>query len=646
MSAWMLPALILIPLLSAAVVGYFRNAWPKATISWVASGSVFVTFLITLGFLLQFLSGNHQTVTFQMPNMAPLLPTWGFMMDSLSLWWMLVVTGCGFLIHLYSNGYMVDDPSYGRFMAKMNYFIFAMSLLVISDNFAGLLMGWANVGLASYMLIGFYIKKPSASSAAMKAFVMNMIGEVGMIAGIAFIYMTYGTLNFAEVFGRVQNGMGLEMLNLIGVLLLIGAIAKSAQFPLHTWLPHAMEGPTPVSALIHAATMVTAGVYLVSRAWPIYMAAESASLMVAWIGGIGALMGAVIAAGQNDIKRVLAFSTMSQIGYMFLGNGLGAYVAADFHFFTHAFFKAALFLTAGIVVHHYHGDQDIRKMGGLWQRDKFAGYAFGIGALALIGIPPFAGFWSKDEILLAAYHHNTALFVVGIMAAFMTAFYNVRLFSLVFFGQPYTEQVKALGKRQASATRRTAAHDHGHGQGAQAHSHHDHGTPITQKIAVGTLVALSVVGGLIALPHWQFSFLESAYVGSGMEVEKIDWAIAAVVTLIGLMGAGLSWYLFGPKGVRRMAELNPLAKPGPLVRMLYFDEIYDLTVVQPVKVVSDFFSVVGDGRIIDGTIHGLAGAARSLGEQFRAAQTGQIRRYALYLFGGVAAMLVYFIAYV
>lgn len=628
MGAWMLPAIILIPLLSAAVVGYFRNTWSKTMVSWVASGSVFVSFALVVSLFVQFL-GNHEPIRAGLTTWGPFLDL-GLVADSLSLWWMLVVTGCGFLIHVYSTGYMHDDESFGRFMAKLNFFIFAMSLLVLSDNFAGLLMGWANVGLASYLLIGFYIKKPAAQNAAIKAFVMNSLGEVGLIAGIAYIYLNYGTLKFTEVFAKV--GVAPQAANLIGILLLVGAVAKSAQMPLHTWLPYAMEGPTPVSALIHAATMVTAGVYLVSRAWPIYQVAETASLAVAWVGGIGALFGALVAAGQMDIKRVLAFSTLSQIGYMFMGNGLHAYVAADFHFFTHAFFKAALFLTAGIVVHHYNGDQDIRKMGGLAAKDKFAFWSFLIGALALIGIVPFAGFFSKDEILLAAYHGNKPLFVIGMLAALMTAFYNVRLLALVFFGKPYA--AKAVGKKKASA----AAEHHDH--------EHHHETPGSMKWPVAILVALSVVGGWIFFPHWQISFLESSFVGLPLEAEPINMVVAGLAMALAVVGGGVAWYLYGPNGVRREAELNLNAKGGILYNMFYFDAIYDALIVQPMMGLAKFIANMFDPKVVDFIVDGLGMLAAGIGSGLRALNSGYVRRYTLTLFTGVAVMLVYFIFYV
>jgi NADH-quinone oxidoreductase subunit L len=632
----LLPLIVLIPLLGAAVVGYFRNTWSKTAISVVSCSTVFASFVMVLVLLVQYL-GNPEPITNSFTNWGKFLD-FGLLADSLSLWWMVVVTGCGFLIHVYSTGYMREDPSFGRFMAKLNYFIFAMSLLVLADNYAGMLMGWANVGLASYLLIGFYFTKPSASAAAMKAFIMNSLGEVGMVAGIALMYGSYRTLKFDEVFAMAAKAPHLN--TTIGLLLLVGAIAKSAQFPLHTWLPYAMEGPTPVSALIHAATMVTAGVYLVSRSWPIYATSPTALLTVAWIGAIGALFGAVVAAGQNDIKRVLAFSTMSQIGYMFLGNGLGAYVAADFHFFTHAFFKAALFLCAGIVVHHYNGDQDIRKMGGLAKKDAFAAWVFGIGALALIGIVPFAGFWSKDEILLAAWNQsNWGLFTAGMLAAMLTAFYNVRLYSLVFLGQPYEAEAKVQPKRNASA-KAHAGHADAHG-----HEHH-HETPAAMKWPVAILAVLSVVGGLIALPGWHITFLEHSFEGLHLEHEGINWTVAGIATAVAVIGALVSWYLYGPKGVLRVSERDLNKKAGPLLRMFYFDDLYEWIVIIPIQAIGQFASEIGDAKFIDGIVNGLGSVAAWVGGGLRQLQDGYIRRYALTVFVGVALMLLYFVLYV
>ncbi|MFB5083132.1 NADH-quinone oxidoreductase subunit L [Symbiobacterium thermophilum] len=642
--AWMLPAIVVVPLLSAAIVGYFRNTWSKSLVSWVACGSVAISFALTVAVAAQYWGGGA---------VAPIrsaLTSWGSLLDlglvadGLSLWWALVVTGAGLLIHIYSTAYMREDESYGRFMAKMNFFIFAMTLLVLSDNFVGLAMGWGCVGLASYMLIGFYFTRPGAQNAAIKAFVMNIIGEAGLFAGIAFIYANFGSFKFDDVFGAIAQGpVSASALNLIGLLLLIGAAAKSAQLPLHTWLPYAMEGPTPVSALIHAATMVTAGVYLVSRAYPIYEVATGAAMAVAWIGGLGALFGALVAAGQFDIKRVLAFSTLSQIGYMFLANGLGAYVAADFHFFTHAFFKACLFLAAGIVVHHYGGDQDIRHMGGLWYRDRFAGLTFGAAALALIGLPPFAGFFSKDEILLAAYSQGQwALFAIAIVAAGLTAFYNVRLFSLVFLGDAYVPPAKPAGKKRsrAQAAAEVAAHAHGHSHG------HDHATPAAMKWPVAILAVLSVVSGWLFFGHVQLTALEPAFPTLELHHESVNPVVAGLSVAVALAGGLISWYLYRPAGARRAVELDPLHKPGILYNMFYVDTLYDVAFVQPARATAEFVGDLFDPRGIDGVVNGLGALSRGLGGLLRRWQSGLVRSYVLTVFAGVLLVVAYYMFYV
>ena len=640
--AWMLPAIVVVPLLSAAIVGYFRNTWSKTTVSWVACGSVAAAFAMVVALAVQYYGpAGTEPIRSALTSWGG-LASLGLVADGLSIWWALVVTGAGLLIHIYSTAYMRDDESYGRFMAKLNFFIYAMSLLVLSDNFIGLAIGWGCVGLASYMLIGFYFTKPSAQNAAIKAFVMNIIGEAGLFAGIAFIYANFGSFKFTDVFGAIAQGQGsYAALNMIGLLLLIGAVAKSAQLPLHTWLPYAMEGPTPVSALIHAATMVTAGVYLVSRAYPIYEVATGAAMTVAWVGGLGALFGALVAAGQFDIKRVLAFSTLSQIGYMFLANGLGAYVAADFHFFTHAFFKACLFLAAGIVVHHYNGDQDIRHMGGLWYRDRFAAICFGLAALALIGLPPFSGFFSKDEILLAAYSQGQwALFVIAVLAAGLTAFYNVRLFSLVFLGDAWAPAAKVVGKKKGRA--QAAAHGHD----AHADHHHDHATPAAMKWPVAILAVLSVVSGWLFFGHYQLSALAPAFPTLELHHEAINPVVAGLSVAVALVGGLVSWYLYRPDGVRRALELDPLRKPGILYNMFYVDTLYDVLFVQPAKATAEFVGDLFDPRAIDGIVNGLGTLARELGGLLRHWQNGLVRSYALTVFGGVVLVVAYYVFYV
>ena len=372
--------------------------------------------------------GAHQHLFSWMPGFD-----FGLLLDPLSLIWALIITGVGFLIHVYSVGYMWNDNAIARFFAYMNFFVFAMLTLVLSDNFVGLLVGWGLVGLASYFLIGFWFFKPAAVAAARKAFVINVVGDVAIMFAIFMMFAKIGSTTFADVFTHVGALDG--WLFWTCLFLFIGAAAKSAQIPLHTWLPDAMEGPTPVSALIHAATMVTAGVYLVARCWPLWNASHDAQLLVGTIGGLTALVGALLGVAQWDIKRILAYSTMSQIGYMIMGVGVTAYQAGVAHFFTHAFFKACLFLGAGIVIHELADEQDIRRMGGMRSRAPVAFFAMFAAVLAISGFPGFAGFFSKDAVVFGALEHGHPwLYVVGIVTAGITAYYMFRLFFVTFFG--------------------------------------------------------------------------------------------------------------------------------------------------------------------------------------------------------------------
>lgn len=642
-----LPLIILFPLLGAFALFSLRHRLGRPAIAWLGSGAVFLAFLATLAALWQHVQGG-EALTWALPayHVGGAEFGFGFLGDAISLWFMLVVTGVGFLIHVYSAGYMAHEPDYGRYFAQLNYFIFAMSTLILADSFMFLAVGWANVGLASYMLIGFYFWRPAAAAAAMKAFVVNMFGEIFMFAGMGAVLLNYGSVHYYEVFEKVRDNP--YPATLIGLLLLVGACAKSAQLPLHTWLPDAMQGPTPVSALIHAATMVTAGVYLVARAYPIYQASETALMAVAVVGALSALLGALIAARQYDIKKVLAFSTMSQIGYMFLGNGVGAHSAALFHFMTHAFFKALLFLTAGIIIHELAGEQDIRKMGGLRQKQPFAYAMFAIGALALIGLPPFAGFFSKDEILTAAFAGgHYFLWVIGLLAAATTAFYNTRLFALVFWGEPLTVTVKS-GKKRSRQLAAAAAAQHDSAQH----------TPMTMKWPVAVLAALSAVGGLMAVPHaWNVPadfmhhyFGEFALAGAAGHAEP-GWAILSgligLVLLLAAIGIYTALRLYGPGGTRREAEQKTYGEPaGVLGKGLYFDELYEAIAVQPARALAAWAGEYFDARVIDGVINGLAWLAGRVSDWFTFLQTGFLRRYALTVFAGLVAVVAYFMFYV
>ncbi|MGE5589124.1 MAG: NADH-quinone oxidoreductase subunit L [Bacillota bacterium] len=688
MQSWFVLAIVLLPLLGAVlnlallVIGHVRGSYPsRAVAATIGAGAVGLAFVATLVSLWQLGSlPEGQSLHHLLTRIGPaggFSLDLGLVGDPLSLWFAFVVTGVGFLIHVYSAWYMAEDRSFHRFFIKLNYFIFAMSLLVMSDNFLGLLMGWANVGFASYSLIGFWFERPGPQAASIKAFVTNLIGEIGIMAGIWLIYKTFGTVGYDQVFAAVPGAVAAHpgALTAIGLLLLVGAAAKSAQLPLHVWLPDAMQGPTSVSALIHAATMVTAGVYLAARAYPIYQASPTALMAVAVVGAASALFGALVATSQNDIKRVLAYSTMSQIGYMMLGAGVGAYAASLFHFMTHAFFKALLFLVAGAIIHHLAGEQDIRRMGGLGKKMPFIYWTFLFGSLALAGIPPFAGFFSKDEILgevLATGH--PVLWAMGVAAAGLTAFYVARLFAITFAGQPYA--APKSGKKRGAAAHgsataaaavaqgtavdaRSAAIDAGHGVSSDAHSGHPpvhHGDPATMWLPLAILAGLSVIGGWMAIPgvtHLPANFLGEFFrhfavslePGAGHEAAEagVNWLAMGAVTVISLAGAAIGLWLYNPNGPRRQAAVDLTRREtGILSQAFYFDAIYDWIIVRPVQAIASFVGDVLDPKGIDGIIHGLAGLVAATGSWLRGLQSGFVRRYALSVMVGVVLLVIYF----
>jgi len=613
--------ILLFPLLGAAFLALGRNRLSRGAIGAIACLTVLASFALTLAALalLGGAGGALRQPLFTWASAGDLELRFGLHGDPLSLWWLVVVTGVGLLVHVYSVGYMAEEEGVGRYFAELNYFVFAMSLLVLADNFVGLLIGWANVGLASFMLIGYWNRRPEAAAAAKKAFQLNVIGEVGLILAFALIAGEFRSLQFDEVFARVGEASP-GVLTAIGLLLLAGAVAKSAQLPLHTWLPDAMQGPTPVSALMHAATMVTAGVYLMIRAFPIYQAAPVAMQAVAVVGAVTALFGAIVATRQHDIKKVLAFSTMSQLGYMMLGAGVGAYTASAFHFFTHAFFKALLFLGAGIVIHYLHGEQDIRKMGGIGREMPFAYWTFLAGVLAIAGAPPFAGFFSKDEILGAALSEGyTVLWLVGVAAAGLTAFYMARLFALVFAGEP------------------------------SGHRHSGHEPGATMSVPVAVLALLSVVAGLIGIPG--VTAVPEAFLGPVFEAyghhsphAAFGWPVLAVL-LVAAVGAGLAVRVYGPAGRGREREVAQAGKPaaGAVANGFYLDALYQQGIGGLVNAFASLVGSILDPYIIDGVVNGTGALAKSAGAGLRRLHSGYVRRYALTVFFGVAVFMLYFI---
>jgi NADH-quinone oxidoreductase subunit L len=538
--------------------------------------------------------------------------------DQLSIVMMLIVTGVSSLIIAYSVGYMDGEDEERRFFAYMSVFVFSMLLLVQGGNLLLLLAGWGMVGLSSYLLIGYYQDRESASKAAKKAFVMNAFGDATMALALFLLIQHTGKLDYTGVFAASPHGGAIA--NLIALGLLGGALAKSAQIPLHTWLPDAMEGPTPVSALIHAATMVTAGVYLIVRCHPLFENAYVIEDLAAGLGAATLVMAGLIALVQTDIKRVIAYSTMSQIGYMFVGAGLGAYPNAMFHLMTHAFFKALLFLAAGIAIHAVVGEQDIRKLAGVGKLMPFTKWVFVVGSLALVGIFPFAGFFSKDAIIAASLDrgwYGDVIYAACLAGAFLTGVYAFRLVFIVFTGEP-------------SAFVRE-----------HFHSHHGQEGPISMLWTVGTLGVLSVVGGLLQFaPVWHLlsTWLDPVDAPIAEATNAQEWVTSALAILIGLAGIGLAWAMYGAKRVKVPRSLRLFEKK------FYWDELYDLIWYRTGDLVARGFYALVETPLIGGSIAAVTGVVGLGSHELSAAQNGLVRSYALALAGGLAVLTVVFLA--
>ena len=541
----------------------------------------------------------------------------GFWLDRLSGLMALIVTGVGSLIHVYSTGYMKEDRSYARYFAYLNLFLFFMLLLVLGKSLLVLFVGWEGVGLASFLLIGFWFEDPEKAKAGKKAFIANRVGDGAFLLGMFLLYGALGTLDLGSINRAFLLGPAPAVsASLVALLLFIGATGKSAQIPLYVWLPDAMAGPTPVSALIHAATMVTAGVYMVARLSGLYMHAPDVSQLIAIVGGATALFAATIAVVQTDIKKVLAYSTVSQLGYMFLALGVGAYGVAIFHLTTHAFFKACLFLGAGSVIHALGGEQDIRKMGGLWKRIPVTFFTFAVATAAIAGIPPLAGFWSKDAILWYAFASekggSPALWAVGAFTALLTAFYMFRLLWVTFLGKPRMSPEVA---------------------------HHVHESPRSMTSVLVVLAALSAVGGLLAVPRFLEPMLPLPSIPEALEHLERPLLFGSVA--IALLGLALAAFMYR-EDLWRGERLSHLF--APIHRLLwnkyYVDELYAAAIVRPLHLVSDrVFLRLGDKALIDGTLHGLAGLARLVAAGLSRVQTGSVQLYALLVLLGGALVL-------
>jgi len=621
----------LAPLGGALAITLLGESSSRRTAAWISTLSVFVAFGGAVASFVGLLGRDHEE-----REVVTTAWTWlatgsfdvglSLLVDPLSVTMMLIVSGVGGLIVLYSIGYMHGDPEERRYFAYMSLFVFSMLLLVQAGNFLLLLAGWGLVGLASYLLIGFWHERPAAVAAAKKAFVMNAFGDATMALAFFVLIWQTGTLDFETAF-EGAGGMSQTVVDLVALGLLGGAVAKSAQIPLHTWLPDAMEGPTPVSALIHAATMVTAGVYLIVRAHPIFELAPSISDLAAGLGAITLLVAGLVALVQTDIKRVIAYSTMSQIGYMFLGAGLGAYGNGMFHLLTHAFFKALLFLAAGLVIHHLANEQDIRKMGGLRRAMPRTYVAFLVGSLALVGIPPLSGFFSKDSILasaLASGGYGQLLFAAGLAGALLTGIYTFRLLFVVFLGEP---------------SPLVHEHDHGpaHGEG-----------PWTMTVPVAALAVLAVVGGWIQIAgiwHPFGEWLDPIAVGREhlALVEPTvtqDYVTSALAVGLGVVGIAVAWMLYGS---RKWAVPRFAAVQETLEHKFWFDELYDAIFFRPAVFVSGLVRGGIEEPLIGGSISGVTLGAREAGGALGDAQTGYLRTYALAIAGAVAVLVVVFI---
>jgi NADH-quinone oxidoreductase subunit L len=599
-----------------------------------------------------------------------------FLLDPLSAIMVLVVTGVGFLIHLYSTGYMAEDPSVRRFFLYLNLFMFAMLTLVLADNFLLMFVGWEGVGLCSYLLIGFWYEKQSATDAGKKAFIVNRIGDFGFILGLMFLFGYTGSVNYERVFaaaphvfgpgaatlGALFSGAGVPAITIATLLLFLGATGKSAQLPLYVWLPDAMEGPTPVSALIHAATMVTAGVYMVARSHVLFLMSPASMEVVAIVGAATALMAATIGLAQNDIKRVLAYSTVSQLGYMFFACGVGAFGAGIFHVMTHAFFKALLFLGAGSVIFGMHHEQDMRKMGGLAPKMPVTHATMLIATIAIAGIPPFAGFFSKDEILHMAFatgHYG--VWLAGVLGAVLTAFYMFRLYVLTFRGKPRFEE-HAPSLHDAHVAAEHAAHGHGGHGGHDDHGHdHGHGGPVkespwTMTLPLSVLAVLSVIGGFVGMPFQQGGHLLDRWLrpvmeGGGVEPVAVhemshaaEWGLIALSVAVAATGIAMAFqaYLFRPQLATALRERFP-GLHRTLENKYGVDEFYWATIVRPIHRFSIMLWTFWDEVIVDGTVNGVGQVVEVGSGILRLFQTGYVGTYALFIALGVLALLLHFL---
>lgn len=619
----------LFPLIGFLLNGLFYKSMPKTLAGIIGSGTILASFAVALGIFFEVKNGTVPdggiVQVFNFISVGEFNIPFAFLVDELSAMFLLIITGIGFLIHVYSTSYMHDDAGYTKYFAYLNLFVFSMLLLVLGANYVIMFIGWEGVGLASYLLIGFWFKNREYTNASKKAFIMNRIGDLGFLVGMMLVAVNFGTLSYAQFFPQLSGGIGSLSANghaisegltcAIALCFFIGATGKSAQIPLYTWLPDAMAGPTPVSALIHAATMVTAGIYMIARSSALFDLAPAIQNLIAIIGLATLLISASIALKQNDIKKVLAYSTVSQLGYMFLALGVGAYVGSLFHVMTHAFFKALLFLGSGSVIHAMSGEQDMRKMGGLGKSMPITKITFLIGCLAIAGFPGFSGFFSKDEILATVFAKSPVMYGFALVGAMMTAFYMFRAFFMTFSGNF---------------------------RGTEEQKHHLHESPIAMTLPLIILAVLSVVGGLIGLPHvMSHHHLLSEYLAPVVKnfepahlEASMEWILMGVASALAII------MIFVAKSATKK-EVYPEATgfAKVLENKWYIDELYNAIIVKPLYKLAAFFSNIMETKVIDGAVNGVGQFVNWSAGRLRTLQSGQV---GVYLFAMVIGIIVIF----
>lgn len=619
----------LLPLVGFLLIGFNVHKFPHKISSYIACGAVLLSFLLSAIVFMQLINtpADQRAITivlFSWVKTAGLSADIAFLIDPLSSIMLLIITGVGFLIHVYAIGYMHDDAAYSRFFSYLNLFVFFMLLLVMGSNYLLMFVGWEGVGLCSYLLIGFWFKNHDYNKAANKAFIMNRIGDLGLLLGVILIFINFGSIDYQTVFSN-PSAVDVTTLTWITVLLFIGAMGKSAQIPLYTWLPDAMAGPTPVSALIHAATMVTAGIYMVARNNALYTLTPLALQLILVIGLCTALFAATIALVQNDIKKVLAYSTVSQLGLMFVALGLGAFSAGIFHMATHAFFKALLFLGAGSAIHALGGEQDIRRMGGLKKHLPITYFTFFIGVLAISGIPPFAGFFSKDEILAQAFAHSRLVWIIAVLASLLTVFYMFRLLYLTFFGKT----------RSAAST-----------------IDHIHESPRSMAIPLVVLAILSFVGGFMNVPEvlngtaWLQQYLSPVFESSASPAthhleHSTEYLLMGIVVAMTFIVIAFAYLRFVKRGHVPVEDKQMAGFMQTLYAKYYIDEIYDFVIVRPLHWLAKICDSVIEKLAIDKVVNAVGSLVTMSSHMLRRLQTGSIGFYIFIMVISIIVILTF-----